>query len=273
MSRSLRYAAGTFRPIAENLTHGFAAQHALEFYRAKAVYTFIPKNACSTLRFALARANGAVSSPVQIDWIHHNNYTFQADQRSLQQADFTFTVLRCPFRRLVSVFLDKIVNRYHNFWFAFPQEDGPIIPGDVTFRMFVDRLARSKLSADIHWRPQVDFLVYEEYDRWIPLEGFSSHLPALSQRLGQEILDTRALLRHDTSRFEPAPDGRYADTPIREIEAMQARGIAPRGRQLYDETLAGLVAHLYHADLSLYVEKFGTESVLFPRFAGGAIDQ
>ncbi|WP_108258919.1 sulfotransferase family 2 domain-containing protein [Mangrovicoccus ximenensis] len=177
MSRSLRYAAGTFRPLAENLAHGFAAEHALEFYAAQAVYSFIPKNACSTLRFALARANGAVSSPVEIDWIHHNNYAFRADQRSLQQAGFTFVVLRCPFRRLVSVFLDKIVNRYHNFWAAFPQEDGPVIPGDVTFRIFVDRLARSKLSADIHWRPQVDFLVYEDYDLWMPLEQFRRTCP------------------------------------------------------------------------------------------------
>ncbi|MBE3639708.1 sulfotransferase family 2 domain-containing protein [Mangrovicoccus algicola] len=273
MSRSLRYAAGTFRPIAENLTHGFAAEHALEFYKARAVYSFIPKNACSTLRFALARANGALSSPVQIDWIHHNNYTFRADQRSLQQAEFTFVVLRCPFRRLVSVFLDKIVNRYHNFWFAFPQEDGPIIPGNVTFRMFVERLARNKLSADIHWRPQIDFLVYEGYDRWIALERFPEALPELSERLGLEILDTRALLRHDTSRFAPAPAGRYADTPIRELEAMQAEGIAPRGDQLFDDGLAGIVAHLYHADLELYVAQFGTDSVLFPRFARTGQDQ
>ncbi|WP_172330833.1 sulfotransferase family 2 domain-containing protein [Mangrovicoccus sp. HB161399] len=273
MSRSLRYAAGTFRPIAENLTHGFAADHALEFYAARSIYSFIPKNACSTLRFALARANGAISSPVEIDWIHHNNYTFRADQRSLQQAEFTFVVLRCPFRRLVSVFLDKIVNRYHNFWFAFPQEDGPIIPGSVTFRTFLERLARNKLSADIHWRPQVDFLVYEEYDRWIPLERFPDYLPELSERLGTEILDTRALLRHDTSRFSPAPDGRYADIPIREIEAMQAKGIAPRAEQLFDEALAGLAAHIYHADLTLYVEKFGADAILFPRFAGTGKDQ
>ena len=56
--RLFRYTRGNLQALVQNAAHQFAAQHALSIYAADAIYSFIPKNACSTMRYTLAIANG-----------------------------------------------------------------------------------------------------------------------------------------------------------------------------------------------------------------------
>jgi hypothetical protein len=98
-SRLLRYTRGNLQVLAQNAAHQFASQHALSFYAADAVYSFIPKNACSTMRYTLALANGAISGPRHFNWIHTNNLTFRASLAELAKAKYTFVILRDPYRR------------------------------------------------------------------------------------------------------------------------------------------------------------------------------
>jgi hypothetical protein len=108
--RRLRFPKRRHVALAKNAAHQFAARHALSIYGARAIYSFIPKNGCSTLRFSVACANGCIDGPSDIDWIHSNNLTFSATLHELVTAQYTFTVLRCPYSRLASVYLDKIVD-------------------------------------------------------------------------------------------------------------------------------------------------------------------
>ena len=61
------------------------------------------------MRLSLAFYNGCVDDTADFGWIHSNNATFRADLASLAGASYTFVILRCPYARLASGYLDKIV--------------------------------------------------------------------------------------------------------------------------------------------------------------------
>ena len=63
------------------------------------------------MRISLAKENGCSTEDCDFYWIHHNNQVFKADSRDLVTASYTFTIVRCPYVRLVSVYLDKFVER------------------------------------------------------------------------------------------------------------------------------------------------------------------
>lgn len=272
MNRLLRYAAASNGPLADNRQHQFAAQFALEIFEPRAIYSLIPKNACSTLRFALSRANGAISNLDQINWIHENTHTFRAGLRELATATYTFVVLRCPFRRLASAFLDKIVGRYPPFWRAFPQSREQVDPGRITFRDFTNRIcAPGGVGTDVHWRRQTDFLVYQDYDDWFCLKDFAKARNTLKNRIGLDITDTRPALTHDQTRGAATHTGPLADLPITDLAALQQAGSAPDYKMLFDTQIAERVARTYAEDIALYADRFGTRGLLFPKLASTAL--
>jgi hypothetical protein len=282
--RVLRFSRRETTALADNAAHRFAAKHALCIYRANAIYTFIPKNGCSTLRLSLALANGTIGSPEEAGWIHRNNGTFRATLRDLVTADYTFTVLRCPYRRLASAFLDKVVKRNvprsmdrllrnrpgragrFRRWLARARRpDRRAAPeyGDLTFRSFVRLLeAPGGLMLDPHWAPQSAFLVYEAYDDVFRLEEFEAAWARLRERIGLEVVDARSLIRHGTDQLTLMTEGRFADTPVRELDAMRAAGRVPAPATLYDDDLTAAVTRLYRADVALYAARFGTGGLL-----------
>ena len=54
--RVVNFADGSNAALGRNEPYQFARAHAFAFYRQRVLYRFIPKNACSTLRFSLAVA-------------------------------------------------------------------------------------------------------------------------------------------------------------------------------------------------------------------------
>lgn len=214
-----------------NKAHVFAADHALCAYPSGAVYSFIPKNACTTLRVSLAMANGCIAGARDWTWIHNNNRTFIASLRDLAAASFTFTILRCPHARLASVFLDKFVGRRPEFWRLHAATRDRLHPETSTFRDFVALLDDPELlNHDMHWRPQVDFLVYDDYDLWVPLERFADHAPQIEEGAGLRIVDARALTRPWHRRAGQAGRRLRRHAPARAGRAAPRRpGAAPRG--------------------------------------------
>ncbi|MBB94218.1 MAG: hypothetical protein CML68_06420 [Rhodobacteraceae bacterium] len=291
--RLLRYAGLSRKTLAANAEHGFAARYALCHFGANAVYSFIPKNACSTLRVSLALANGAIGGLEQWTWIHHNNPTFRASLRDLATARFTFVILRCPHARLASVFLNKIVGRQPEYWQLFRALGDGIDPASFTFRDFVEMVTGDKdddadetgkdamddpmddpmdggagLRLNEHWCPQTDFLVYENYDAWYAVERMAEARADLADRIGLDLVDARPLTRHGTDRFtllDAAPGGgSFADMSLAELAGLQARGQAPAHAALYDDTLARAVARTYAEDLALYASRIGPDTLTFP---------
>lgn len=251
--RLLRHAASDSAALKRNAAHSFAAQHALACYQGQSVYTYIPKNACTTMRLSLGIANGCLKGPEDLIWVHANNLTFQADLRDLATARFTFVILRCPHARLASAFLNKIVHRKRDYWTLDRLEGDTLEPARFTFRDFVRILQKPRrLKANPHWRPQVDFLIFEAYDAYYTVETLREDAAQIEARAGIPVVDARAITRHGRHGLAPIDDQPYADTPLIEIEAMIRGGKIPTAASLYDPGLVADVSTLYAEDIELY---------------------
>ncbi len=261
--RLLRYTRGNLQALAGNAAHQFASEHALSIYAADAVYSFIPKNACSTMRYTIGLANGAIADQQQFNWIHANNLTFRASLAELVKAKYTFVILRDPYLRIASCYLDKMVDQTTVAWTYHTLTDYRTAPAMLTFREFITNL-KSRLRGDEHWRPQLDFLVYEHYDDIFCLEAFSDATVALRNRIGLDVQDGRGFTKHGSDQFELlVGDESFADRPAHEIAALKRVGRIPRPAQLYDASLIAEVGQMYAADIAFYTETI-KRPCLFP---------
>jgi hypothetical protein len=258
-SRLLQHARSSHRPLRLNRKHNFAALHALQIYRSNAIYSFIPKNACSTMRLSLAIANGCIPDAADINWIHNNNETFTADLAALARADYTFVILRDPFARLASCFLDKFVAKDQPAWHLHDLIDRTLHPDNITFADWIDALAvKSTRNADIHWRPQSDFLVCDRYDDYFAVEDFASAAATIKQNAALDIIDARPFTKHGLDRFRLLPaDLDHSRTPVFELAQLQRNGDSPHPRSLFTQPLIESVSTLYAPDIALYSQKLG----------------
>jgi hypothetical protein len=258
-----KYSSVTLSNLNQNTYHKFAMNHSMMLYEANALYSFIPKNACSTMRLSVAKANGCIDSIEQGHWIHANNGTFNATLGEAIKADYTFTILRCPFYRLASVFIDKFVAKELSAW-QFRSRLGETIELDnLTFREFVTFLTKPGiLKMNIHWRPQIDFMIYEKYSDYFSVENFKYAVSALKTNINLDVIDARKLTNHGTDGFAAVYDKLYADVAAFDIAVMKQEGKCPSYESMYDNELYQVVSRLYHDDIQLYTEMCNVEHLL-----------
>lgn len=244
-----------------NVQHKFAAQHALNIYKSQSIYTFIPKCACSTMRLSLTLANGLISDVKNYNWIHSNNSTFCANLSELVKAKFTFVILRNPFLRLASTYLDKIVNS--TFDTARVKEKllkkyTDLIPNELTFSKFVNLISlEDTLKFDIHWRPQVDFLVYNNYDLYVQFEKFENSKNLIEKDCDIKIVDARKITLHGNDIFKQIIDTNFTNSNPSEILNLRKEGSTPSLFSMYDKDTKKLVSELFKDDIVLYDNRFG----------------
>lgn len=283
MVRTLRYSSVLKKKLIDNEKHQFSQNHALRLYNSNSIYTFIPKNACSTMRLSLAFANGCVDDIADFEWIHLNNATFQSDLASLSRATYTFVILRCPYSRLVSVYLDKIVGHeslanklYSLIHREVPNKKVSILKklyyrksksfiSSLSFYNFVKYLKEERIKvADKHWRPQVDFLVYKDYDDWFCIENFPEAATTLKQKIDLDIVDARKLTLHGVSHLEKVNNKEFPNMAASTIRQLKATGSSPTPYSLYNDELIDMVNAMYAEDIALYKAQFGTRHLMFP---------
>ena len=255
-SRLLRNARLEYSPVSQNKSYTFSLSHTLSIYPLDAVYTFIPKNACSTLRYSIAIANGFLGDINDIKWIHKNNQTFMSTPREVSLASYTFVVLRCPYTRVASCFLNKVV-------------DGNVITKDANgnktsvnfydFLLFIKSQNRSERNE--HWRNQSDFLHYERYDEYFSLESFSEAINSLGAR-GFKVHDTRVALKHELSSFKKI-DGNFSKMKEVELKKMKEEGAIPKYKSMFSNEKIELVNDIYSDDIKLYKSHFRDNCLLF----------
>lgn len=266
MNRTLRYAAGNYQSLLkQNARHSFALRHALRFYSANTIYTFIPKNACSTMRVSLAIANGCIQDKNDFNWIHLNNDTFSADLASALTAAYTFVILRCPYTRLASAYLDKIVGHYPDAWQLYDLTERKHKVSAMSFDFFIRQLQKKPVrEGNIHWRPQVDFLLYERYDDYFALEEFAQAAQYLEHKIHLSVVDARNLTNHGTDHFAVIGEhGDYAHHSAFAIMQLKHAGQCPSPLALYTDELIAIVKKYYYDDIELYQSLFGSKNLLF----------
>ena len=285
--RFLRHAQGSFGPLGMNAAHQFAADHALSLYARNAVFTFIPKNGCTSLRYSAALDNQVIDGPDNLEWIHKNNPSFRPTLRELRTADYTSVVLRCPFRRLVSCFLHWIVEGHsqasqlqahalaHRMrltgrigeWLRKHLRGSftasPALLGSITFADFVAMLETpGALLLDVHWRPQVDFLVYQSYDDVFCLEDTDNFIATLQAKVGFAVHDTRAITNHGNHERDRIRDGFFGRTGTRALRKLKTEMKVPAYERFFDADLYQRVSCLYQADIELYARQFGQSALM-----------
>lgn len=255
-NRNLINAKLEFCPVSQNDKYIYSIKHTVSIYPIDAVYTFIPKNACSSLRYSIALMNGFISDINEIRWTHQNNETFNSSQREIAIASYTFVILRCPFTRIASCFFDKIVGGE----FDFKDESGEKL--SISFNEFLQVIkSQNRRDRNEHWRNQSDFLHYEEYDDYFSLELFSEATEKLSVK-GLEVVDTR--IAHPNSLLGITRlEGDFSKAKEQEIRKMKEDGFIPSYKSMYQDDEIQLVKDIYEDDIALYKKHFGKKNLLF----------
>jgi hypothetical protein len=242
--------------LSENEQYSFSLSHTLSIYSIDAICTFIPKNCCSSLRFSIAIENGFIDDINHIEWIHQNNQTFNASQREISQAKYTFVVLRCPYTRIASCYLDKVVDEKIDFKDNFGNKVS------LNFHEFLQYIkSQNREIMEEHWRNQSDFLHYESYDDYFSLERFSEAIKSLNSK-GFKVHDTRQALMHDISRFQKV-DGDFSKSKGTQLKKMKKNGKLPSYKSMFSESEIKQVNDIYYDDIKLYKSLFGDEDLLF----------
>jgi len=255
-ARLLKNARLEYSAIKNNNQYVFSLKHALSIYPIDAIYTFIPKNACSSLRYSTAIANGFIGDIGDIDWIHKNNIAFMPTQREIAIANYTFVVLRCPFTRVASCFFNQVVDGEIDF----KDTNGSRL--SISFNDFLKIIrSQERHQRNQHWRNQSDFLHYERYDEYFSLELFSKAITSLGER-GFQFHDTRETLGHNNQSFERT-DGSFQKVKEIEIKKMKEDGVLPNYSSMFGDEEIKLVNEIYKDDIELYKSYFGASNLLF----------
>lgn len=268
-----------------------AQKHAIYIAPANAIYSFVPKNACTTLRYAAVMANTSddmrtseYGSPESFDKAMGQINDYVATPEQIVSAAYKFIVLRCPWSRLSSVFLDKVIGgkrtgRAIRLNAETQRLGKPVAlglralhrvgivpyldPTRFTFRQFVDLIsAPSGLEIDHHWTPQAR-LALDTYDDVFGMHDLGTAFARITETTGMKIRDTRDLSGHATHRLKLLTDKCYADVPMEDLSQMKHKGYAPHHTAFYDKGLKDIVRALYKEDIDFYTNHLGSNGLAF----------
>jgi hypothetical protein len=256
-----RYSLGDRKADSFNTHKGiqFAMRYALCYYKKRAIFTFIPKNACSTLRLSLALANGIIDNVSQHGFIHRNNHLFSATIREVSECDFSFAILRSPYRRLTSVFIDKFLSKdpLCEKLVGVPRNDKAF--GSYTFKKFIIAICNDNklLLSDPHWLPQANFLLFEKYTQVFRVEDMNYCSRMIKRLVGIDMIDARPLTNHGTDLLKHQAVKNACNMSIDELIAMKKRGIVPDAASFYGHEMNEFVRSAYEEDFCHYENMFG----------------
>ncbi|MGJ8547374.1 MAG: sulfotransferase family protein [Sulfitobacter sp.] len=167
----------------------------------EAIYVNNPKVACSTIKLALQRAELGDLAYLPERSVHNHKgsplLTFpeltMKELRVRSQSYFIFSFVRCPYRRLQSAYLNKIVEPQKGG--RLREEAGFAADELPDFARFVATIvAQDPVKQNAHWRPQWINLSVDavEYDFIGKLEDFSGGWASLAARLNLPANPERA---------------------------------------------------------------------------------
>jgi len=253
---SLLNTKGNSSNLQGNQEHNFAIKHTCIHYKSNTVCTWIPKNGCSNLRYSFSRENGAISNIKEIDWIHRNNDCFNVSTREALQAEYTFVILRNPFKRLLSFFLDKLchpdLNQFEgSYQHAYKTFN---FDAELSFFDFINYIWKNPKTIydDEHTTPQCDFLLYCNYDDYFALEKIYEANQAIYEKTGINVEDVRSKNSIFTSKGCEHFSDILPSTKASEIKALLDQNKVPIVENMYSDDMISKVATLYLQDILLY---------------------
>jgi hypothetical protein len=253
---SLLKTKGNLSNLQGNQEHNFAVEHTCIHYKSNSVCTWIPKNGCSNLRYSISKENGAITNIEEIDWIHRNNDCFNVSTKEALQADYTFIILRNPFKRLLSFFLDKLCHPEQNESEGSYQHAHNIFKFDdeLSYFDFINYIWENPntIYNDEHTTPQCDFLLYRNYDNYFALEKINEANQEIYKKTGINVEDIRSENSIFTSLGCEKCDDILKFTKASKIKELLKQKKIPIIENMYSNDMIKKVATLYLQDILLY---------------------
>jgi hypothetical protein len=241
----------------------------------KIIFCRIPKNANSLFTYMMLdlskyREDYERSNLTFSQYISQNKQNFfLKDLNNLNEREyFKFAILRNPFKRLVSGYLDRFVKRPVNinsqpaienvYNFLGMEID---LKRSITFSQFVHYLARTEdKDLDLHWRPQVNFLGLGlfEFDFIGQFEELNSIIQFLENKLEITIKTEVSNKVHITNYANFNSGEQFHDFYPHELNQLEG---LPKSQNLYTPELENLVRQRYANDIKIYEEKFGSPTL------------
>ncbi len=232
--------------------------------RLKAVYCSIPKNACTLFKTMMVEQSELVlpfqSSGENVHVFFDQNMQEVSASRLLNclcsPAYFKFVVLRDPFKRLVSAYLDKIAKHATPEPFAQSviknvqshlgiEED---LEQSITFSQFVDYLVRTPDSSlNDHWRPQSNFVGNTPFDFIGRFEDLGNVINVIENKFQIKIKQNVSSHRTKYGKYGDAEffDNVYPQQ-LRMLDAL------PDFHHFYTKPIAQKISSRYDRDFQLY---------------------
>jgi hypothetical protein len=180
---------------------------------SRSVYAPVPKAGCSSIKAYLRRIEG-YAKDLDVERLHNKRLNGLSYASSLSRGQmvnalfarngyFKFTVVRNPFARLVSAYVDLLSDRdgqgprhvaAHQELLAEVRSRRDARPSEltsITFEDFIHSLEnRRPVDLDRHWQPQSHLTMSAllSYDMVIRLEELDERAPELADRLGTDLV-------------------------------------------------------------------------------------
>lgn len=256
-----------------NYWHNEALKFAKHIYSSNSIYTFIPKNASQTMRYSIDIENGIWDVDCQKQWttkVSSNNVFSPTLQYQIRN-NYAFVILRCPFSRLASAFLDQFIRRPH-IYITHQHKEGilkrtldPTFRNYVTFERFVKKIQSNWrfFTGNAHWSPQVQFLLYENYDDYFCIEEFSHVIKTLKEKINLKVYDARKISKHGIDGLKKISIPNSHKLNMKDIMAMKEIGEIIDPKSLFNEELYDITKNLYRNDINLYKNKVGEKNLMF----------
>lgn len=244
-------------------------------HKYKLIYCPIPKNACTLFRTMMIQQSDDFDRYEELQLSIHEYMS--VENMGLRLTDFSylhhpeyfkFVILRNPFERLVSAYLDKIAKHKQPESFAQKlienvyksMEMTPDIEQSITFSQLVRYLAKTEdKKINEHWRSQHTFLGLGlfKFDYIGQFEKLDSVLKYLERKFGFQI--TRDVSKHHNQPEYITSYGNYDSQekfPKKYPEELRKLAGVPTSNQFFTPELEQLVRERYAADIQLYEEEF-----------------
>jgi hypothetical protein len=251
------------------------------------VYCWIPKVGCTTVKTWFLSGHGETMERGAPGGIHARVAQRHAlsrmkpgEARRILRRYLRLVVVRNPWKRIASAYIDKFVREPVNFQnlpvidevyrqrgevvkhsatFAWESlgitTDLPIDPAipyeqGITFREFVEYLVNTPDEClDGHWRPQCNFLGGLRFDRVVKLEELGEGISRLEDELGIPRTHLPHLHRAKLETPDVAARGTLSEVPAGELRG--SRGEFSH-LELMTPALAGLIGRRYACDAEAF---------------------